>query len=291
MNIENPELRQERNFRELLKTRWEQGLFGCIGLDIDPDSEKFPRHFLEQYKNKSQAMEMFGCIIADMTHSHVCAYKPNSAFYEAQGWEGMRALRNIVAYIKEKYPEIPIIDDAKRGDIGATSEQYARAIFETFGFDAVTLNPYLGRDALQPFLNYKHKGCIILCRTSNPGAGEFQDEETKDGKPFWQKVAEHVRDSWNANGNCLLVVGATYPDEMKEIRKIVGDVPFLVPGVGKQGGDLNAAVLAGMDSNGEGIIINSSSAIIYTSSGIDFAKAAAEEAKKLHNAIINARMM
>lgn len=274
----------------MLEARWRLNHFACVGLDIDPDSKKFPKHLLEQYSDdKAKAMEMFGCIIADATHELVCAYKPNSAFYEAQGWGGMRALQNIVAYIKEKYPEIPIIDDAKRGDIGNTGELYARAIFEKLGADAVTLNPYLGKDAAQPFLNYKRKGCIVLCRTTNPSAVEFQDHGKEEGKPLYKKIAEDVRDSWNENGNCLLVVGATYPEDMKSIREIAGDIPFLIPGVGKQEGDIVAAVQAGMDSNKRAIIINSSSAVIHASSGTDFAEAARNATEKLHNAINNAR--
>lgn len=291
MKTEAPELRRERNFFDLLKKQWERGRFACVGLDIDPDSDKFPKHLLEQHQDKAKAMEMFGCIIADATHELVCAYKPNSAFYEAQGWEGMRALQNIIAYIKQQYPDISIIDDAKRGDIGNTGALYARAIFEILGADAVTLSPYLGKDAIQPFLDYAQKGCIILCRTSNPGAKEFQDIKDESGKPLWKKVAEHVRDSWNENGNCLLVVGATYPEEMMGIRKIVGDVPFLIPGIGKQGGDVNAAVQAGVDSNKQGVIINSSSAVIYASSGKDFAQAARTATEELHAAINNARSL
>lgn len=291
MSIETPELNKERNFHELLEARWELGRFACVGLDIDPDSDKFPKHLLEQYTDKTKAMEMFGYSIADATYDLVCAYKPNSAFYEAQGWEGMRALENIVAYIKKKYPEIPIIDDAKRGDIGTTGELYARAIFEKLGADAVTLNPYLGKDAIQPFLNYKQKGCIILCRTTNPSAVEFQDHGKEEGKPLWKKIAEDVRDSWNKNGNCLLVVGATYPEEMKEIRKIVGDIPFLIPGVGAQGGnDLEAVVQAGMDSKRQGMIINSSRGILYASSGTDFAEKARKATEELHAAIAAAKL-
>ncbi len=277
----------ERNFFNLLKARWDQSLFVCVGLDIE--YEKIPRHILEKNSGRGESMTAFGCEIVDATHDLVSAYKPNSAFFEAGGAEGMRGLFTIIEYIKKMYPDIPIIDEAKRGDIGSTSALYARGVFDVLGCDPVTLHPYLGKDALQPILDRKEKGCIILCRTSNPGANEFQDFGAEFGKPLWQKVAENVRDSWNEHGNCLLVVGATYPEEMKTIRSLVGDIPFLIPGIGKQGGDIHAAVNASMDSKKQGMIINSSRSIIYASSGEDFAEKAREETLKLHTAINAAR--
>lgn len=194
--------------------------------------------------------------LVDATHDFVCAYKPNSAFYEAQGAEGIRILKRNCEYIKQTYPDIPIILDAKRGDIGSTNEAYAQYAFEYLGADAVTLHPYLGREALLPFLDRKEKGCIILCRTSNPGAREFQDA-------MYKTVAEHVVNEWNTNGNCMLVVGAPYPDELSIVRRIVGDMTLLVPGIGAQGGDVEKTVKHGINSKKSGIIINSSRSIIH----------------------------
>ena len=180
-------------------------------------------------------------------------------------------------YLREKYSDIPIILDAKRADIGNTNNGYASFIFDYLGMDGVTLHPYLGREALEPFLSYKDKGIIILCRTSNPGAGEFQDLLV-DGKPLYQHVAKQVSEKWDKNNNCLLVVGATYPEEMKIIREIVGpDMAFLVPGIGAQGGNVEAVMKAGLD-NKQGLIISSSRDVLYASGGEDFAKAARKKA-------------
>ena len=194
--------------------------------------------------------------IIDQTHDLVCAYKPNFAFYEAQGIDGWQDLKKTIDYLKTKHSEIPVIADAKRGDIGNTNQAYAKAIFDDLKFDAVTVNPYVGREGLQPFLDQKDKGIIILCKTSNPGSGEFQDL-------VWQKVAENVVRDWNKNHNCLLVVGATYPEELAQVRKIVGDMTLLVPGIGAQGGEVEATVKAGLNSKKAGIIINSSRGIIF----------------------------
>ncbi len=280
----------ERNFFDLLKNRWDQDFFVCVGLDIEYD--KIPQHIRDRHTMKEEpwgAMLDFGKQIVDATHDYACAYKPNTAFYEAYGPKGMRTLFDLVAYIKERYPDIPIINDAKRGDIGNTNARYAAASFDELGVDAVTVQPYLGKEPLEPFLQRKEKGCIVLCRTSNPGAGEFQDMLV-DGIPLWQRVAHNVRDSWNEHKNCGLVVGAPYPGEMKTIRDSVGDIPFLIPGVGAQGGNgINEVVRAGMDSNRQGMIINSSRSIIYASSDENFAERAREETQKLHNAINHSR--
>lgn len=215
--------------------------------------------------------------IINQTHHHICAYKPNSAFYEGKGIEGVKQLKTTFDYIHENYPEIVTILDAKRADIGNTNNGYVKFIFDYLRADAVTLNPYLGREALQPFLERKNKGCIILCRTSNPGAGEFQDLKTP--KPLYEVVAQKVSKEWNTNKNCLLVVGATYPKELKEVRKIVGDdIWFLVPGIGAQGGDIKQTVLAGQNRKGTGMIINSSRGII-------FSKNPQQEAQKLRDEI------
>ncbi|PIP52195.1 orotidine-5'-phosphate decarboxylase [Candidatus Beckwithbacteria bacterium CG22_combo_CG10-13_8_21_14_all_01_47_9] len=195
--------------------------------------------------------------IIDQTHDLVCAYKPNFAFYEALGSKGWENLQKTVDYLRAKYPEVITIADAKRADIGNTNNGYVTAIFDELKFDAVTVNPYFGREALQLFLDQKDKGIILLCKTSNPGSGEFQDF-------VWEKVATNVAKNWNKNNNCLLVVGATYPEELAQIRKIVGEMTLLVPGIGTQGGDVAKTVKAGLNSTKAGMIINSSRGIIFS---------------------------
>ncbi len=270
----------------------------CAGLDSD--SAKLPN----AVANDPDPQFAFNKAIIDATHEFVAAYKPNSAFYEAQGEAGMRSLQKTMDYLRATHPEIVTIDDAKRADIGNTNIGYVKAIFDELGFDAVTIHPYLGREAVQPFLDRADKGCIVLCRTSNPGAGEFQDlrvrpgissgvgtdsPEVEEGRvptiPLWQHVAERVTNDWNANQNCLLVVGATYPEEMKQIRALTGDMTFLVPGIGAQGGDVKATVGAGLTTDKKGMIINSSRGIIFASSGDDFAQVAAREAQSLRDEI------
>jgi len=194
--------------------------------------------------------------IIDQTHDLVCAYKPNFAFYEALGARGWENLKKTVDYIQRYHPGVVTIADAKRADIGNTNNGYVTAIFDELGFDAVTVNPYFGREALQPFLDRQDKGIIILCKTSNPGSGEFQDL-------VWEKVAQNVAKEWNKNNNCLLVVGATYPEELKKVRKIVGEMTLLVPGIGTQGADVAKTVKAGLNSKKAGIIVNSSRGIIF----------------------------
>ncbi|MEK7070897.1 MAG: orotidine-5'-phosphate decarboxylase, partial [Patescibacteria group bacterium] len=204
----------------------------------------------------------FNRTIIDQTHDLVCAYKPNSAFYEAYGAQGIEELKKTCEYIQKNYPEIPIILDAKRGDIGNTNEGYAKFTFEYLKVDAITLHPYLGSEAIRPFLEYKDKGLIILCRTSNQGAGELQDLKV-DGVTLYRYIATRVKDSWNKNNNCLLVVGATYPKELKELRDLMGEMTFLVPGIGAQGGNVEETVKAGLNSDKKGMIINSSRGIIF----------------------------
>lgn len=229
------------SFLTKLKHKWDEGKFVCCGLDSSDFS------LIQK--------------VADDTHDLVCAYKINSAFFEAEGSSGWETLKKITQHIQKNYPEIPIILDAKRGDIGNTNEAYVKAIFDTLGLDAVTVSPYLGKESLQPFLDSADKGIIVLVKTSNPGAGEFQDLEV-DGKPLYQVVAQHVKE-WNTNGNLGVVVGATYPDELKIVRGIVGDMPILIPGTGAQGGDLENTIKNGLDSNSQGLIINSSRGIIF----------------------------
>ena len=245
-------------------------------------------------KNKSlvcvgldQNQFSFNKTIIEATHDLVCSYKLNTAFYESIGHEGINALKNTCDYLVKKYPEVPIIIDAKRADIGNTNKGYVQFVFTYLGGDAVTVHPYLGEEAIRPFLDCKDKGIIILCKTSNPGSSEFQNLEfrvqnselkSKNITKLYQYLAYQVANKWNKNKNCMLVVGATYPDELKEVRKIVGDMTLLVPGIGAQGGDLEATLRAGLNSKNQGVIINSSRGII-------FAKNPRDEAMKLRNSI------
>ncbi len=264
--------------QKLINSASKNNSFLCVG--PDPDFSKLP----EKVKKDQYPQFIFNKAIIDATHDLVCAYKPNSAFYEAQGAQGITELKMTCDYLKDKYPDLPIILDAKRADIGSTNSGYVTFAFDYLGVDAITLHPYLGREALQPFLDRKDKGCIILCRTSNPGGGEFQDQIVA-GEPLYKFVARKVVKEWNANENCLLVAGATYPEELKEIRKIVGDMTLLIPGIGAQGGDVEKTVCAGVNSEGAGMIISTSRAVIFASSGDDFATRAQEEAQKLKDTI------
>ncbi len=232
----------DKSFSDKLTAKWKENKFLCVGLDKG-DFE-------------------FDKSIIDQTFDLVCAYKPQSAYYEAFGDEGWRALKKTVGYIREKFSSIPVILDAKRGDIGSTNEAYAKAIFDDLGVDALTVHPYLGKEALESFLKRANKTIFVLVRTSNPGAGEFQDLMV-EGKLLYQLVAEHVAKDWNTNGNCAVVVGATYPEELKKVREIVGDMPILVPGIGAQGGDLEATIKNGLNSKKQGLIISSSRGIIF----------------------------
>lgn len=224
----------KNNFLQKLKAKWDEQKFVCVGLD--------------------QGEFEFDKKIIDATGDLVCCYKPNAAFYKNT------QLQKTVDYLKNTHPDIPIILDAKRADVENTSEAYAKAIFDDLGVDAVTVNPYLGGQALQPFFERADKGIFVLVKTSNPGAGEFQDLLV-DGKPLYQVVAERVV-TWNTNNNLAVVVGATYPEELAKVREIVGDMPILIPGVGPQGGDWEKALKNGLNSQKQGIIINVSRAIL-----------------------------
>jgi len=229
----------------------------CVGLDSD--ISKLPQRFLGMEYPQFE----FNKWIIEETHEFVSAFKPNSAFYEARGDKGALELKMTMDYLIANHPDIVTILDAKRGDIGNTNNGYVQSIFDWLNFDAVTLYSYLGKEAIQPFLDRKDKASIILCRTSNSGSGEFQDMLVDD-KPFWQIVAEKISNEWNTNNNCMLVVGATYPHEMKKIREIVGKMTFLVPGVGAQGGNVKEVMDSGKNSEGLGLIINSSRGIIFS---------------------------
>jgi len=245
----------------------------CVGLD--PDPALFP---------DAESVIEFNKAIIEATADLVCAYKPNFAFYEAFGAQGFSALKETVDYIPKG---IPVIADAKRGDIGNTAKAYAKSVFDNFNFDAVTINPYMGYDSVAPFIEYHNKGVFILCRTSNAGSGDFQSLScAADGRniPLFQMVADRAS-QWNKYGNVGLVVGATYPDELQLLREIYPDMLFLIPGIGAQGGDLEKAVRNGTDLSGRGIIINSARQIIYASRGADFATAARRAAMDLRDRI------
>lgn len=253
----------------------------CVGLD--PEPVRFPSHYL--YEPAEQSVVRFCHEIIAATAPYVCAFKPNLAFFEVLGPRGMYVFQEVVSAIPE---DIPVIVDAKRGDIGNSAGNYAAALFDNYACDAVTVNPYMGYDSVAPFLAYHDKGIFLLCRTSNPGARDFQslNMQGEDGQmqPLYQIVAQHIQ-SWNEAGNCGLVVGATYPEELRTVRQICPTLPILIPGVGAQGGDLDASVSAGVDVHGERAIVSVSRAILYTGDGEDYAVTAGEVARTLRDRI------
>ena len=303
-----------------LEARWSEGNLVCVGLDSD--YSQLPEEFKTHLKSRTQAV--FNQAIVRATADSVCAYKPNMAFYEAEGEDGFQALKDTINFIHADYPEIPVILDAKRADIGNTNRGYARMAFEQLGADALTVSPYLGSsflkngerklESLSPFLEQRDKLIFVLCRTSNPDAGEFQDlpvvlngvsqeYKAKFGHlndlahkidsniaPLYLVLAHKLARDWNVNGNVGLVVGATYPEELGRIRRVVGDMPILIPGLGAQAGEAEATVKAGKDSRNQGMVINSSRGIIFASSGEDYAEAARAATQKLHDQINRYRL-
>ena len=270
-------------FIDKLRARWRDAdTLLCVGLD--PDLARLPERFLvDDALDAAEALFGFCRDIADATAAFACAFKPQIAYFSAHNG-GEAALQRLIAHINAAHPQVPVILDAKRGDIGSTAQQYACEAFERYGADAVTLNPYMGRDSAQPFLQYNDRGCIFLCHTSNPGARDFQ-ELPVDGEPLYRRIARTIAGDWNADGNCALVVGATFPRELAEIRAIVGDMPLLIPGVGAQGGDVEAVVRNGKTADGSGLMINSSRGILYAASGEGYAEAAAQAARELRDTI------
>jgi orotidine-5'-phosphate decarboxylase len=261
-------------FTQQLARAWEKNdSLLCVGLD--PEIERFPPHILAG----PSPIFQFNKAVIDATADLVCAYKPQFAHYAA--YEAEDQLERTIDYVHRTYPGIPVILDGKRGDVGNTAERYAIEAFERYGADALTVNPYLGGDSLEPFLKHPDKGVVILCRTSNPGARDLQDLEV-GARRLYHVVAELAATRWNTRGNCALVVGATYPRELAEVRRIVGDMPLLLPGVGAQGADVAQAVHNGQTRAGTGLLVSSSRAILYGSQGAtgeDFAarvRAAAE---------------
>lgn len=266
-------------FIQQLQAAWQsnQSLL-CVGLD--PDIQRFPA----ELQGQPDAIYQFCKAMVDATASVACSFKPQIAYFAALRAEDQ--LEAICRYIKQQYPHIPVILDAKRGDIGATAEQYAREAYERYGADAVTVNPYMGFDSVQPYMEWKDKGVIILCRTSNAGGSDLQFLDV-GGKPLYQHVAQLVAEKWNANGQAALVVGATFPNEIAAVREITGDMPLLIPGIGAQGGDIEATVRAGRTANGTGMMINSSRAILYAraEAGESYTDAARRVAVQTRDAI------
>ena len=276
-------------FIQSLNAAWQKNdSLLCVGLD--PDPAKFPAHL----KGRNDAIFEFCAAIVDATADLACSFKPQIAYFAARRAEDQ--LEALIAHIHEKHPGIPVILDAKRGDIGSTAEQYAIEAFERYRADAVTVNPYMGRDSVEPWLAYQDKGVILLCRTSNPGGSDFQflkvsSRETAQParsnveSALYELVAKKVAKEWNTTGQCALVVGATFPGEIARVREIVGDLPLLVPGIGAQGGDIEATVNAGKTAVGTGLMINSSRAILYAGKDENFAAAARRVAQETRDAI------
>lgn len=268
-------------FTQQLQSAWaSQGSMLCVG--FDPDPQRLP----DKFKGKPEGIFEFCREIADATADLVCAFKPQFAYFASQRAESQ--LEKLTGYLKANYPHIPVILDSKRGDIGSTADHYALEAFDRYGADAVTVNPYMGFDTIEPYLKHAGKGVIVLCRTSNPGGSDLQFLNVlPDGEPLYLHVARLATENWNASGQISLVVGATFPEEIAKVRSIVGDMPLLIPGIGAQGGDIDATVKAGSITNhlGTGMIINSSRAILYASSGADFAQAARNTAITTRDAL------
>ncbi|PMS34561.1 orotidine-5'-phosphate decarboxylase [Trinickia symbiotica] len=265
------------SFVRTLDEAWRRtGSLLCVGLD--PEPSRFPGAFA----NRSDAIFDFCRAIVDATAPYASAFKPQIAYFAAHRAEDQ--LEQLIAHVHEKHPGLPVILDAKRGDIGSTAEQYAREAFERYRADAVTVNPYMGFDSIEPYLAHEGKGVIVLCRTSNPGGSDLQFLDV-GGRPLYQTVAQLAAEKWNAAGELALVVGATFPNEIEVVRGIVGNMPLLIPGIGAQGGDVEATVRAGRTKDGVGMMINSSRAILYAGKGDDFAQAAARAAQETRDKI------
>ena len=269
------------HFMTALEAAWQQrNSLLCVGLD--PDPAKFPTHL----RGRPDAILAFCTQIVDATADLVCCFKPQIAYFAAHRAE--EQLEALIEHIHAAHPDTPVILDAKRGDIGSTAEQYAIEAFERFKADAITVNPYMGRDSVDPYLAYPDKGVILLCRTSNPGGSDLQflEVDTPKGRmKLYEHVARTVAEDWNASGNCGLVVGATYPAEIARVRELTGNLPLLVPGIGAQGGDIAATLAAGRTAKGAGLMINSSRAVLYAGKGEDFAEAARKVALETRDAI------
>jgi len=264
-------------FTELLAARWrDANTLLCVGLDPDP-----PR-FAPQLRAGERAITDFCCAIVDATAPYVCAFKPQIAYFSSERAESQ--LEAVLAHIRRAHPQIPVILDAKRGDIGPTAQQYAREAFERYGADAVTLSPFMGQDTIEPFLEYAGRGAFLLCRTSNRGGDDLQMLDV-GGERLYERIARLAAATWNRTGQLGLVVGATYPAELARVRALAPGLPLLVPGIGAQGGDVQATLLAGCTSNGTGLVINSSRAILYAGADENYAQAAAQAARATRDQI------
>ncbi len=264
-------------FAALLAGRWRQAdTLLCVGLDPDP------QRFAPCLHGRADAIAEFCCRIADATAEFACAFKPQIAYFSAHRAEDQ--LEAALSHIRERHPQIPVILDAKRGDIGSTAEQYAREAFERYRADAVTLSPYMGGDTIAPFLAYEGRGAFLLCRTSNPGGADLQMLDV-GGERLYERIARLAAGPWNRNGQLGLVVGATAPHELARVRELAPELPLLVPGIGAQGGDVAATLRAGQSPGGLGLVINSSRAILYAGNGDDYAQAAAAAARATRDQI------
>ena len=272
---------RSNTFNQQLQSAWaSQGSMLCVG--FDPDPKRLP----PSLQGKPEVIYEFCREIADATADLVCAFKPQFAYFASQRAEAQ--LEKLIQHLKDKYPHIPVILDSKRGDIGSTADHYALEAFDRYGADAVTVNPYMGFDTIEPYLKHAGKGVIVLCRTSNPGGSDLQFlNVAPNGEPLYLHVAKLAAQQWNQSGQISLVVGATFPEEIAKVRAIVGEMPLLIPGIGAQGGDIDATVSAGKvpGKPGTGMIINSSRAILYASSGSDFAEAARTVAMSTRDAL------
>ncbi|MCX5590957.1 orotidine-5'-phosphate decarboxylase [Alcaligenes endophyticus] len=269
-------------FLDKLNTAWQTNN-SMLMVGLDPDPRRLPKGLLQ----RNDGIFHFCKGIVDATAEYICGIKPQIAYFASESAE--EQLQALCDYVRQTYPHLPIVLDAKRGDIGSTAEHYALEAFERYRADAVTVNPYMGYDSVEPYLEWQDKGLIVLCRTSNPGGSDLQFLKLESGEPLYLHLASMVAEKWNAHQQCGLVVGATFPDEIALVRARVGDMPLLIPGIGAQGGDINATVQAGADAQGLGMMINSSRAIIYASREENWREAAQAAAIATRNAINNAR--
>jgi orotidine-5'-phosphate decarboxylase len=254
------------NFIDMLAARW-RSADSLLAVGLDPDPSRFPAHL----SNRPDAILAFCRAIVDATADLVCAFKPQIAYFASMRAEDQ--LERLIAHIRARHPDVPVILDAKRGDIGSTAEHYAREAFERYAAHAVTLSPYMGFDSIEPYLAYPERGAFLLCRTSNAGGNDLQMLDV-GGERLFERVARLTASTWNRTGQLGLVVGATFPEELARVRALVGDLPLLVPGIGAQGGDVEASVKAGQTAAGTGMVVNSSRAILYAGKGEDFAEKA-----------------